>query len=151
MPWKTMDVREQRMQFVVTAKRREKSFTALCQEFGISRPTGCLWVKRYQQQGVAGVAEHSRRPQRSSRLTATVLQDQVVELRRQYPDWGARKLRVLLERQGVDVVCQEVVDIESGSADGWFLVESSVRSMPVVLVDPRRSEEHTSELQSLRH
>src|ERR1035437_2207279 len=34
-------------------------------------------------------------------------------------------------------VCQEVVDIESGSADGWFLVESSVRSMPVVLVDPR--------------
>src|ERR1035438_451179 len=103
MPWKTMDVREQRMQFVVTAKRREKSFTALCQEFGISRPTGCLWVKRYQQQGVAGVAEHSRRPQRSSRLTATVLQDQVVELRRQYPDWGARKLRVLLERQGVEL------------------------------------------------
>src|ERR1035438_1055668 len=49
------------------------------------------------------------------------------------------------------VVCQEIVDIESGSADGWFLVESSVRSMPVVLVDPRRSEEHTSELQSLRH
>src|ERR1017187_10169912 len=35
------------------------------------------------------------------------------------------------------VVCQEVVDIETGSADGGFLVESSVRSMPVVLVDPR--------------
>jgi hypothetical protein len=35
---------------------------ALCQEFGISRPTGCLWVQRYQQQGVAGIAERSRRP-----------------------------------------------------------------------------------------
>ena len=46
-----MDVREQRVQFVVAAARREKSFTALCQEFGISRPTGSLWVKRYEQPG----------------------------------------------------------------------------------------------------
>jgi hypothetical protein len=38
MPWNTMDVREQRVQFVVAATRREKSFSALCAEFGISRP-----------------------------------------------------------------------------------------------------------------
>ena len=30
MPWKTMEVREQRVQFVVAATRREKSFSALC-------------------------------------------------------------------------------------------------------------------------
>ncbi len=47
MPWKTMDVQEQRVQFVVAAKRREKSFTALCKEFGVSRPTGGLWVLVY--------------------------------------------------------------------------------------------------------
>ena len=40
-------------------------------------------------------------------------------------------------KRPLDVVCQEVVDIETGSADGRFLVEGSVRSMPVVLVDPR--------------
>jgi transposase len=57
MPWKTMDVQEQRVQFVVAAKRREKSFTALCKEFGISRTTGCLWVKRYHEQGSAGIAK----------------------------------------------------------------------------------------------
>ena len=34
------------------------------------------------------------------------------------------------------MVCQEVVDIESGTADGWFLIEASVGTMPVVLVDP---------------
>ena len=28
MPWKTMDVREQRVQFVVAASRREKSLSA---------------------------------------------------------------------------------------------------------------------------
>jgi len=101
MPWKTMDIREQRVQFVVTARRREKPFTALCKEFGISRPTGCLWVKRYQEQGSAGIAERSRRPWHSPRLTAAELQAQVVELRGRYPDWGARKLQILLQREGV--------------------------------------------------
>jgi transposase-like protein len=61
MPWKTMDVREQKVKFVVAASRREKSLTALCQEFGISRPTGLLWRKRYEEKGVAGIAERSRR------------------------------------------------------------------------------------------
>ena len=41
-------------------------------------------------------------------------------------------------RRGLNVVCQEVVDIESGSADGWFLIYSGMRSMPVALVGPRR-------------
>jgi transposase len=62
MPWKTMDVQEQRVRFVVAASRREKPFTALCQEFGISRPTGMLWCERYRQAGIAGIAERSRRP-----------------------------------------------------------------------------------------
>ena len=96
-----MDVREQRVQFVVAATRREKSFTALCAEFGISRPTGCLWLKRYQQEGVAGIAERSRRPWHSPRLTAVELEERVVELRQRYPDWGARKLQLLLQRAAV--------------------------------------------------
>ncbi len=56
MPWKTMDVREQRVRFVVAAIRKEKPFSALCQEFGISRPTGLLWRERY-----------ARRPSRDCR------------------------------------------------------------------------------------
>ncbi len=101
MPWKAMDVREQRVQFVVAAMRREKSLTALCEEFGVSRPTGRLWLQRYRQQGIAGIAERSRRPARSPRLTSPELEEQVVQLRRHYPDWGARKLQVVLEREGV--------------------------------------------------
>ena len=97
----TMDVQEQKVKFVVAATRQEKSFTALCQEFGISRPTGCLWRRRYQQQGIAGIAEQSRRPQRSPRQTSAELEQRVVEVRQRYPDWGARKLQVILARAGV--------------------------------------------------
>jgi transposase InsO family protein len=101
MPWKTMDVREQRVQFVVAAARGEKSFSALCREFGVTRPTGYVWLRRYQQAGLAGIAERSRRPQRSPRVTASGIQQRVIGLRQQYPDWGARKLRELLEAEGI--------------------------------------------------
>ena len=103
MPWKTMDVHEQRIRFVVAATQRVQPFGALCAEHGISRPTGYLWLQRYRELGVRGVAEHSRKPHRSPRRTASTLEQQVVEMRRRYPDWGARKLRVLLQRQGLEL------------------------------------------------
>ena len=103
MAWKTMDVQEQKVRFVVAATRREKSLTALCAEFGISRPTGYLWWKRYREAGLAGIEERSRRPQQSPRRTGAELEQRVVELRRRYPDWGARKLQVLLAREQVEL------------------------------------------------
>jgi transposase InsO family protein len=103
MPWKTMDVREQRVNFVVTASRGEKPLSALCQEFGISRPTGYLWLSRYQQDGLAGIAEHSRRPRWSPERTPPEIEEQVIALRHRYPDWGARKLQVLLRRSGIEL------------------------------------------------
>ena len=60
MAWKTMDVQEQRVRFVVAAYRREKALAELCREFGISRPVGYEWLKRYRQGGVAAIAEGSR-------------------------------------------------------------------------------------------
>jgi transposase InsO family protein len=98
-----MDVHQQRVEFVTAAKRDEQSFSSLCQEFGISRPTGYLWLHRYQQQGIAGISERSRRPLASPQRTAADLEQRVIQLRQRYPDWGARKLRVVLEREGVQL------------------------------------------------
>ena len=103
MPWKTMEAEEEKVRFVVAATREEKSLSALCEEFGISRPTGYLWWKRYREAGLAGIAERSRRPKQSPQRTTTDLERRVVELRQRYPDWGARKLQVLLARAGVEL------------------------------------------------
>jgi transposase InsO family protein len=108
MAWKAMDVREQRVQFVVTAARREKPLATLCQEFGISRPTGYLWLKRYEKSGIAGIAERSRRPRYSPERTAAKLEARVVEARKQYPDWGARKLQVVLAEQDVQLTASTI-------------------------------------------
>lgn len=101
MAWKTMDIQEQRVRFVVAAAQNAQGFSSLCAEFGISRPTGYLWLQRYQALGILGIAERSRKPHRSPRRTADNLEQRVVELRLRYPDWGARKLSVLLAREGI--------------------------------------------------
>ena len=92
-------MRDQRVEFVIRASRGE-SLTSLCREYEISRPTGYVWLRRFREQGVAGVEERSRRPHWSPRQTASWLESRVVALRQQRPDWGARKLAVLLQREG---------------------------------------------------
>jgi transposase InsO family protein len=101
MAWGTMNVDDQRVRFVVSASRQEKTMRALCQEFAISRPTGYEWLRRYRRGGIAGVVEKSRRPRNSPRQTAAEIEERVFELREQRPDWGARKLQVLLAREKI--------------------------------------------------
>jgi Helix-turn-helix domain len=72
MPWRTMDIQQQRVEFVTAAKRGLQPFLTLCEEFEISRPTGYLWLRRYEQRGVLGIAEGSRRPRHSPRRTARI-------------------------------------------------------------------------------
>jgi transposase InsO family protein len=103
MAWKTVDLQEQRIQFVVRAAEKAQAFSSLCAEFGISRPTGYLWLRRYRESGIAGIAEQSRKPHGSPRRTAAWLEDRVSQMRLRYPDWGARKLRVLLSREGLEL------------------------------------------------
>lgn len=96
MPWRRVDVDEQRMQFVIRAVSGREKMVALCAEFGISRPTGYLWRHRYEQaRSLTGLREHSRRPHRSPQRTVAWKEERVVALRQQ-TGWGAKKLRVLL-------------------------------------------------------
>jgi transposase InsO family protein len=102
MSWRLVGVQDQRVEFVVRASRGE-CLSSLCREYEITRPTGYLWLKRFREQGVVGVREHSRRPHLSPRRTSAAVEARIVELRRQRPDWGARKLAVLLEREGAEL------------------------------------------------
>jgi transposase InsO family protein len=103
MAWGKMDVNEQRMRFVIAASRREKPLQQLCQEFAISRPTGYAWWRRYQSGGYKAVVEKSRRPLHSPGQTNHALEQRVIQMRQQRPDWGARKLQVLLEQEGIEL------------------------------------------------
>lgn len=103
MAWGEKDVSEQRLKFVIRADSGKEQMSALCREYEISRPTGYAWLERYRQcERVSELKEKSRRPQRSPRRTKEAVEERVEDLRRRYPDWGAKKLQVLLKREGVD-------------------------------------------------
>src|SRR3569832_1506491 len=97
MPWRKVDVSDQRLEFVVWASLSEGCLAALCREYGVSRQTGYQWLKRYQKGGAKEViAERSRRPHQSPRATKDEMVEAIRQLRLEKPDWGARKLLAVL-------------------------------------------------------
>jgi transposase InsO family protein len=91
-----MDLRKE---FVLAASAPNANVMQLCRDFGISRNNGYKWIRRFEAQGELGLEDQSRRPRKTSGIGGeTVLR--LIELRRQYPKWGAKKLRALLIRSG---------------------------------------------------
>lgn len=108
MPFQEQGKREQRAEFAMRARRREQSFSSLCAEYAISRPTGYVWLKRFAAEGLSGLEELSRRPRNSPTKTPEQIERQVAELRLARPDWGARKLREQLAEQRIRLAASTV-------------------------------------------
>jgi len=91
---------DERVRFV--ARRLEgESMAALCAEFGISRKTGYKIFDRYKDCGVQGLTDRSRRPYRQANRLPAQLEATIVRLKREYPSWGAPKIREKLRRQAI--------------------------------------------------
>ena len=86
-----------RHEFLQLADQPGVNFSELCQRFGISRKTGYKWRRRYEERGVAGLQDHSRRPQHSPRRSKRTIERRVLAMRDQY-GWGARKIKACLEQ-----------------------------------------------------
>lgn len=101
MPWTASSVMEQRLRFVEEWAEGSKSRSELCREHGISRKTGYALWERFRSEGAAALEDGSRRPHECPHRTPRPVQERLLELRRRHPRWGPRKLRVLLEREGL--------------------------------------------------
>jgi len=98
MPWKECHVMDERLRFVARLLEGEK-MAPLCAEFGISRKTGYKIFERYKDCGVAAFSDRSRRPYRQANRLPPQLEAVIVRLKREYPGWGAPKIREKLRRQ----------------------------------------------------
>jgi transposase InsO family protein len=100
MPWQLKDLLNIRFEFVNLARQPEANVRQLCRRFGISPTVAYKWLERYENSGVEGLTDRSRRPQSSPIRTEPVIEERVVALRREHPAWGARKLRRRLQDLG---------------------------------------------------
>ena len=98
MPWENRSEKQMREEFVKRVLSKEKSKSALCREYGISRPTGDKRIHRYL--AGQGLSERSTRPKRIAAKTLPEIEQRIVDCRMQHPAIGAMKIRQMLENKG---------------------------------------------------
>jgi transposase InsO family protein len=99
MPWKQSSIVDQRKKFVEEYEGGLVTMAELCRMYEISRETGYKWVKRYEMQGWEGLEDLSRAPKRHPNQTAPQVEERILDLRRDRPRWGARKLQAYLAKK----------------------------------------------------
>ena len=76
-----------------------EGMSEVCRDFGISRKTGYKIFNRYRDQGLEALTDRSRRPVRYANQLPDQVERLIVDLKRDKPHWGARKIRELLVRK----------------------------------------------------
>jgi transposase InsO family protein len=89
---------DEKLRFVFEYERDEETMGELCARFGICRDTGYVWLRRYRQYGVKGLAELNRAARRHPNQTCAEVETAVLALRQAHMRWGPRKLKRILER-----------------------------------------------------
>jgi putative transposase len=128
MPWKECHVEDERLRFIARLLEGEK-MTALCTEFGISRKTGYKIYTRYKDDGLQGLADRSRRPQRQANQLPVSTEALIVRLKRKYPSWGAPKIREKLRPQCAPLRCPAISTVHA-VLDRHGLVRRRGRARP---------------------
>ena len=86
---------------------------ATCRYYGISRTRFYRWQRRYEEQGLAGLRDRSKRPHHSPNATAAEVIGKVVHLRQHY-HFGPLKISMYLKRYH---------DIEISQSGVWRILK----------------------------
>ncbi len=128
MPWGERTVNQMREEFVRRALSGEASKSALCREYGISRPTGDKWISRYTSGET--MDDRSRRPVTSPGRTPQDKEELVVSYRRAHPAIGALKVHQILKNDGyTDLPSARTIN-NIFKRNGLVSVEASLASTP---------------------
>jgi transposase InsO family protein len=93
MSWKESSVQELRRQFVALYHTGQYTKTRLCALFGISRPTGDLWLARYDPADPEWVLDRSHARHHTPHATPPPIVEAILGVRKAHPTWGPKKIR----------------------------------------------------------
>lgn len=92
MPWKETCVMDERLKFVGEYLKQERSVSALCRQFGISRKTGYKLIGRYADEGAGGLFDRSRAPLGHPQEVSQEMVLLVLSIRDAHASWGPKKV-----------------------------------------------------------
>ena len=99
MPWKEMNVLDQRNEFILKVFQKRASFRALCQDYSITPKTGYKWLKRFLEEGAEGLDDRSRRPHRHAKQLDETTICRLIRFKSAHLTWGPKKILNLYSRQ----------------------------------------------------
>ena len=110
---------DERLKFIARLLDGEK-MAGLCREFGISRNTGCKIITRYNEIGLQGLTDRSRRPYRHANQLPFQIEAQIVRLKQDKLSWGAPKIRERLARLYPESTRQRSAPFMRCGAGAWI-------------------------------
>ena len=102
MGWKECNKMDEKLKFIARYLEGEK-MAPLCREFGITRPTGYKLIERYKTMGQCALVEMKRTPNRYANQLPIPVEALILELKREYSNWGAPKIREKIIKKYPDV------------------------------------------------
>src|SRR5205823_13945617 len=97
---KELSVGEQRYQAVMAVLSGGRTVTEVARDGDVSRQTLHAWLARYEREGMEGMGGRSHRPAHCPHQMPALIEVRVLEMRRQKPFWGPRRLARGLARNG---------------------------------------------------
>ncbi|MFI7543055.1 IS481 family transposase [Actinoplanes sp. NPDC049599] len=94
-----MSIVEQRYQAVMAVLAGDP-VVEIAAKVGVSRQSVHAWLRRYAEEGLAGLQDRSHRPESCAHQASPEVEALVCELRRHHPKWGSRRIAFELGRHG---------------------------------------------------
>lgn len=98
---KVVTMAELRFDVLFESSRTGETVAEVCRRYGISRDTYYRYRRRYLAEGLDGLEDQSRKPKSSPAQIPVELEKRIVEMRKDHPRWGARRIRSELTREGL--------------------------------------------------
>lgn len=103
MPWKETCSMDERVRLIALWNEGQMTVSELSRVFGISRKTVYKWLERYEQAGAAGLVDGAPVAHHHPKATPEKVVAALLELRKERPTWGPKKLRARLAQLGMAV------------------------------------------------
>ena len=99
MPWKELKPMDQKIQMIADWQTKQLNITDISYKYGISRKTVYKWLNRYEQIGIDGLKDFSRKPNVSPHQTHEEIIELIIKEKLKNRKRGPKKICVQLKKQ----------------------------------------------------
>lgn len=141
MAWKVKDILNMKEEIIKRALEDHVPITRLAKEYNITRPTIYKWIKRFNENGIDGLVELSRRPHNAPNRTTGEHTELILNLRNKHRVWGGRKLRQRLINKGYEDLPSEVTFNRILKKHGQIDPQESEKRQPFIRFEKDKPNE----------